>query len=363
MKGDAVKIRNLKKLRAALVILAVLAAAMLLMTSCGKKDKNEVNIFCYGDYMDPQVVKIFEKETGIKVVLNTYDTVEEMYPVIKNQAGVYDVICPSDYMIERMINEGLLQKIDFDKLRNYKNIGERYRKLADRFYDPGNQYSVPYQWGIAGIMYNTGKIKKGSVTGWKDLWDKKYKGKMLMQDSLRDTLAVGLKKNGFSMNTTKESQLKKATNDLIRQKPLVYKYANDSARDLLIGNAADLGVVWNGEVLYSQELNKKLDFVIPEEGTELFIDCWCIPKNALHKTNAEKWIDFTCRADIAYKNYEYLTYSTPNEAARKMMPKELQNSRVLFLTDKQLEKSEVLRDLGPDGDELYSKYWKIFKSK
>lgn len=347
-------------------VCVLLIAGLLLpaafLTGCGGKNKNEVRVFCYGDYMEPKVVKQFEKETGIKVVLDTFDTVEEMYPVIKNQAGVYDVICPSDYMIERMRKEGLLQKIDFEHVPNIRHIGKRYLKIADRSYDPGNEYSVPYQWGTAGIMYNTKKIPKGSITSWSDLWKEKYKKKILMQDSLRDTLGIALKKNGYSLNTVKRSQLKKAEEDLVRQKPLVYKYANDSARDLLIGNSADLGVVWNGEVFYSQALNKDLDFVIPGEGTEIFLDCWCIPRNAYHKTNAERWINFMCRPDIAMKNYEYLTYSTPNETCRKNMPEKYRNSKVLFMPDRLLTKSESIRDIGPKGDDLYSYYWKRFKA-
>lgn len=357
------KSRRVKRMLLIAVILTAIVVAAFIITGCGSKNKNEVDVFCYGDYMDPSLVKQFEKETGIKVVLDTYDTNEEMYPVIKNQAGVYDVICPDAYMVQRMASEGLLAKIDYSNIPNIKNIGKSYLKRADSSYDPGNKYSVPYQWGTAGILYNTKRIKKGSITSWKDLWDKKYKGKIVMQDGLRDTMAVSLKALGYSLNTTKKSELSAAANYLIKQKPLVYKYANDSARDLLIGNSADLGVVWNGEMLYSQQLNKDLDFVIPKEGTEIFVDSWCIPKNAFHKSNAEKWINFMCRADVAYKNFEYLTYSTPNDAARKMMSKSVQNNTGLFPTAKLLEKSETLKDVGPDGDDLYSYYWKIFKSK
>ncbi len=357
--------KNLKLMRrtaAVLLILILSALTAVTLTGCGEKNKNEVLVYSYGDYINPAVVKQFQKETGIKVVLDTYDTNEEMYPVIKNRAGVYDVVCPSDYMVERMRKEGLLQKINFKKVPNIKYIGKQYLKIAAENYDPTNSYSVPYQWGVAGILYNTKKIKAGSITSWNDLWNKKYKGSILMQDSVRDTMMVGLKKNGYSLNSTNKKQLQKAVNDLVAQRPLVYKYVNDSARDLLVGNSADLGVVWNGEVLYSQKLNKNLKFCVPKEGSELFIDNWVIPKNAFHKSNAEKWINFMCRPDIAYKNFEYLTYSTPNTGARKMMAAKYRNDPDLFLSDKQLENSEVLRDLGPEGDDLYSYYWKMFKS-
>ncbi|MBQ1406988.1 MAG: ABC transporter substrate-binding protein [Eubacterium sp.] len=347
------------------VFVAVLMAVMLplSLTACSHGNPDEVLIFCYGDYMDPEVVDRFEDLTGLRVVINTFDTCEEMYPVIKNQAGVYDAICCSDYFIERMRNEDMLQEIDYSNVPNVSNIGERWMKYSDQYFDPGNKYSVPYQLGIAGIMYNTTKIEPGEITSWNDLWDEKYAGKMIVQDSLRDTFAMALKAKGHSLNTMSEDELAEATQYLIDQKPLVYKYANDSARDLLIGNSADLGVVWNGEVLYSQELNEDLDFVIPEEGTEIFIDSWCIPKNAFHKENAEAWINFMCRPDIAYQNFEYLTYSTPNEGAIELMDEEYLESEALWLPDSLFEKSEILRDLGPDGDDMYSKYWKTFKSE
>ena len=346
--------------RLALLALAVLL--LLMLTGCGHGKPTEVRVFCYGDYMDPEVPKAFEEETGIHVILDTFDTNEEMYPVIKNRAGVYDVICASDYMAQRMIAEGLLSEIDTSGMENYKNLDERYLQFCADGFDPGNKYAVPYQWGTLGIMYNAKKLGKGSITSWADLWDPAHKGKILMQDSLRDTLGAGLKALGSSLNSLNESEVSAAADHLIKQKPLVYKYANDSARDLLIGDSADLGVVWNGELLYSQDLNPDLEFAIPEEGTEVFMDCWCIPYNAFQKGNAEKFIDYMCRADVAYLNFEYLTYSTPNKAARDMMPEELKNHPILFPDDETLAKCESLADLGPDGDDMYSKYWKIFKS-
>lgn len=345
------------------LLLALVLASAALLTGCGGGKPNQVRVFCYGDYMDPVVVDMFEEETGLDVILDTFDTVEEMYPVIKNRAGVYDVLCPSDYMIERMVGEGLLQEIDTASMENYKNIDPAYLKIADASYDPGNKYSVPYQIGIMGIMYNKKKLGEGAITSWADMWNKDYKGKMLMQDSLRDTMGASLKSLGYSLNSIKETELDEASKHLIAQKPLVYKYANDSARDLLIGNSADLGVVWNGELLYSQELNPDLDFCIPKEGTEIFQDCWVIPSNAFHKENAEKWIDFMCRPDIAFINYEYLTYSTPNKAAREMMEPEDRNNPYLFPDEEVLSRCESLRDVGPEGDDLFSKYWKIFKSE
>lgn len=359
------KLLKAKKINKAIILCVCILlcfSVMAAFTGCKKEGEKEVRVFCCGDYMDPSIPEAFEKETGIKVVLDTFDTNEQLYPVIKNRAGVYDVICPSDYMVQRMKNEKLLEKIRKKKLENYRNLEEEYLKIADKTFDKGNQYSVPYQWGTAGILYNKKRVDVKDVQSWKCLWNKKYKGKILMQDSLRDTMGISLKALGHSLNSVNPKEISEATTYLSRQKNLVYKYANDSARDLLVGNSADLGVVWNGEAIYSKKLNKDLDFVIPKEGTEIFIDNWCIPKNAFHKNNAYKFIDYMCRKDVAYKNFKYLTYSTPNKAARALMPKEYRNNLVLFPSRGILEKSEAMKDLGPKGDELYGKCWKIFKA-
>lgn len=356
------KAKKIDKFISICLCFTICMGLLMFLTGCEKEGEKEVRVFCYGDYMDPTIPKAFEKETGIKVVLDTFDTNEQLYPVIKNRAGVYDVICPSDYMVERMKNENLLGKIDKRKLKNYKNLDEEYLKIADKSFDEGNQYSVPYQWGTAGILYNKKKVDFKDVQSWKCLWNKKYKGKIIMQDSLRDTMGIGLKALGYSINSVNKNELLATSEYLSLQKNLVYKYANDSARDLLIGNSADLGVVWNGEAIYSKELNKDLEFIVPREGTEIFIDNWCIPKNAFHKNNAYKFIDYMCRKDVAYKNFEYLTYSTPNKATREMMSKAYKNSFVLFPSKKILKRSEALKDVGPKGDDLYSKYWKNFKA-
>ena len=313
--------------------------------------------------MDPDIPAAFEKETGIKVVLDTFDTNEELYPVIKNRAGVYDVICPSDYMAERMKNEGLLLAVDKKKLPNYKNLSKKYLRMAGESFDKGNRYAVPYQWGAAGILYNKRRVDARDVRSWNVLMSDKYRSGIVMQDSMRDAMGIMLKSMGRSLNSVKRSELAQAAKRLIDQKKLVYKYANDSVRDLLIGNSADLGVVWNGEAIYSIKLNKDLAFSIPKEGTEIFMDNWCIPKNAFHTSNAHKFIDYMCRADVAYRNFKYLTYSTPNAAAVKLIPKKYRTFKELFLPDSMLKQSETLKDVGATGDKLYSEYWKKFKSE
>ncbi len=170
-----------------------------------------------------------------------------------------------------MTGENLLAEIDYSSLPNISNLDQKYLKLAESF-DPGNTYSVPHTWGTLGILYDTTKIPEGSITSWNDLWNPKYKGKIVMPDSMRDTLAIALKAKGYSLNTTDEKLNEEASKYLTEQKPLVYKYANDSARDIILGGSADIAVIWNGEVLYCQEENPDLAYVVPKEGSEDFTD-------------------------------------------------------------------------------------------
>lgn len=233
------------------LVAALLGGTLLLSGFSGEKNGKEVHIYAFGDYIDPSLIEEFEEETGISVVMDTFDTNEEMYPVIKNQSVNYDVICASDYMIDKMIGENLLWEIDYSGIPNISNLSEKYLATAAKF-DPGNKYSVPHTWGTLGILYDSTKIPEGAVTSWNDLWKEEYRGRIVMPDSMRDTMAIALKAKGYSLNTKDERQLAVAADYLTAQKPLVYKYANDSARDMILGGSADLAVIWNGEVLYCQ---------------------------------------------------------------------------------------------------------------
>lgn len=355
--------KSKKRIMAVLTTLVVfiLGGTLFLSGVSGGSSGKEVHVYCFGDYIDPTLVKEFEKETGIKVVMDTFDTNEEMYPVIKNGSVNYDVICASDYMIDKMTGENLLAEIDYSSIPNIANLDQKYLKVAENF-DPGNKYSVPHTWGTLGILYDINKIPEGSITSWNDLWDEKYKGKIVMPDSMRDTLAIALKAKGYSLNTTDEKQIAEASKYLTEQKPLVYKYANDSARDIILGGSADIAVIWNGEVLYCQEENPDLAYVVPKEGSEDFTDSWAIPTSAKNKENAEKWINFMLDKDVAMTNFDYLTYSIPNISVIDSVRDDAAKMGVLFPEDSVLEKCEALKNLGPGADDLYTKYWKKFKS-
>ncbi len=288
----------------------------LLLAGCGSQDSKEggeVIVYNWGEYIDPETIDRFEEETGIKVIYDEFETNEIMYPKLEAGAGAYDVICPSDYMIQKMIENDLLAEINFDNIPNSKNIGQQYFEQSRQF-DPENKYSVPYCFGTVGILYNKTMVDE-TVDSWSILWDEKYADNILMQDSVRDAFMVALKLNGFSMNTLDENELAAARDALIAQKPLVQAYVIDQVRDKMIGGEAALGVIYSGEAIYTQRENPDLEYVVPREGTNVWIDSWVIAKNAPNKENAEKFIDFMCREDIALMNFEYITYSTPNVAA------------------------------------------------
>ena len=330
---------------------------------------NVVMVYNAGEYIDPEVPKLFEEETGIKVIYDTFETNEEMYPVIQAGGVVYDAVCPSDYMIEKMMQNHLLQEVDFNNVPNIKEIGKDYMKMCEQF-DPGNKYVVPYTTGTVGILYNKKMFDELGVpypTKWADLWNPKLKGEILMQDSVRDAFMVALKKEGHSMNTVSDAELDEALQDLIKQKPLVQAYVVDQVRDKMIGEEAAVGVIYSGEILYVQgELegtDVEIDYAIPEEGTNVWFDGWVIPWNAKHKENAEKWMNFLCRPDIAAKNFEYITYPTPNVGALALLDKSYTENKAVFPDMKEvLKKGEVYTYLGEENEAKYNNRWKILKA-
>lgn len=319
-------------------------------------------VYNWGEYIDPDTIAMFEEETGIKVIYDEFETNEIMYPKVETGASLCDVVCPSDYMIQKMIDNDLLAELDFEKLPNAKeNIGAQYWENSKQF-DAENKYSVPYCWGTVGILYNKTMVEE-PVTSWSILWDEKYADNILMQDSVRDAFMVALKLNGYSMNTTDEAELETAMQALIDQKPLVQAYVIDEVRDKMIGGEAALGVIYSGEAIYTQRENSDLAYVIPEEGTNIWIDSWVVPKNAPNMENAHIFIDFMCRPDIALKNFEYITYSTPNEAAKALIEDDdIRNSSIAFPDLSQYNNLETFSYLGEEGDELYNELWKKVKS-
>lgn len=332
-----------------------LFALMLVLCVCplAAMAQETISVYNWGDYMDPQVLKIFEEETGIKVIYEIYETNEDMYAKIAKGGSSYDIIIPSDYMVERMIGEGLLQKINWDNVPNIKNIDPRF---LNEDYDPQTAYSVPYTWGTMGILYNKEFVEE-KPTSWDVLMDETYKLDMLMLNSPRDVLGIALIMTGHDLNSTNPEDLADAKELLIKQKPMVLAYVVDEVKDKMIGGEAAVSLIWSGDATYCMSENEMLDYVVPPEGSNVFYDSVCIPANARNVSGAEKFINFLCRADIAAMNYEYVGYAIPNTAAIELMGAEEYNaSPVNNPPQEALDRCSVFRYLGDD-TKIYDQIW------
>ena len=304
-----------------------------------------------GDYF----VKLAKEETGIDVKYDVYDTNEIMYQKLNSGNVSYDIVIPSDYMIEKMKNEDMLAKIDFSNIPNYKYIGEQFKKLA---YDPTDEYSVPYMWGTVGIIYNTKRVSD-PVDSWNILWNPKYKDQVIMPDSVRDAMAVAEKKLGYSLNTENLDQIEAAKKELMTQKKdgLILAYMVDQVKDAMVGGEASLAVAWSGDAVTMIERNPDLAYAIPKEGSNKWFDAIAIPKNAKHKENAEKFINFLCDPENAEQNVEYIGYSTPNTAAYDLLPEDIRDDKVAYPDEESLKNCEVFIDLPSKILRKYDEAW------
>ena len=316
-----------------------------------------LNVYNWGEYIsvddgDGQfdVNREFEALTGIKVNYTTFASNEELYAKLKSGGSSYDIIIPSDYMISRMINEGMLEELNLDNIPNFSLIDPEY---TDMEYDPGNRYSVPYTWGTVGIIYNTTLVDEDDeVSSWDILWDEKYANNILMFSNSRDAFAIALAKLGYSFNTTDLEKWDEAADLLRRQKPLVQAYVMDEIFDKMGGGEAALAPYYAGDALTMIEDNPDLAFVVPKEGTNLFFDAICIPKGAKNHDAAEMYINFLCESVVAAANIETIGYSSPHSGAKELLEEEVLESPISYPPQEVIEKSQVFTSL-PDSVTSY----------
>ncbi|SHK72889.1 spermidine/putrescine transport system substrate-binding protein [Clostridium cavendishii DSM 21758] len=327
-------------------------------TSCSKKEQVTLNVFNWGDNMDMSLIKDFEAKYNIKVNYSTYDTNEDMYTKVKSDTSQYDIVVPSDYMVQKMIKEDMLSKLDFSNIPNFKKIDETF---LGRVMDPKNEYSVPYMSGTIGIIYNKNLVKE-PVDSFNILWNEKYKGQIFMLDAQRDTIGVALKKLGYSLNSTKDSELEEAKKELIKQKPLVLAYVQDDVKDKMIQGEGALATIWSGEGLHLQEQYPYLEYIVPKEGANFWVDSFAVPKNAKHKKEAEIFINFMCEKDSALKNAAEVGYTTPQVEAKKAQPESVQKNKNAYMTKEMLDKCENYQDIG-ENIKKYDKIWTEIKSQ
>lgn len=343
-------------------MLCTITGIAALLSGCGsKKSENTLTILNYGKYIEPEVIEMFEEETGIKVDYEEYITPENMYTKYKAGAIDYDLICTSDYMVEKLIKEGQVLEMNYDNIPLSKNLDDTYFTFS-RSFDPENKYSLPYFFGTVGILYNTELVDESKVDSWDILWDEDYSGQIIMPDSVRDAFMVSLKMLGYSINTTDEAQLREAQSLLLEQKPLIYSYLVDEAQDEMIAENAAMAVVYSGEAGFAMEFNDNLAFSVPKEGSNMWIDSWFIPKTCTNQENAEKFLNFLCREDIAMMNFDYVYYATPNNEVVGQLDKELQENTTIFPPKETLDNCEVLKSLDDTTTALYSELWLELKA-
>lgn len=310
-----------------IIIIMIMVLVLTIVTGgCVKDDKVTLNVYNWGEYIDKETITMFEEEFGINVNYKTFTTNEDMYIKITAGNGDYDVLFPSDYMIERLIEEDLLYKLDMDNIPNMNFIDPTFN---NPLYDINNEYSIPYMWGTVGILYNKTMVDE-PINSWDSLFDLKYSQQILMQDSQRDSLMVALVKLGYSMNTTNESEINEAKELLISQKPLVLGYVVDEVQDKMINEEAALAVVWSGEAIIAKQENEDLEYVIPKEGSNIWVDAMVIPKKSSNKSEAELFINFMLRTDIALLNANWVGYNTPQVEAYNQLDDEWKNDKSAF---------------------------------
>ncbi len=342
--------------------------ALIALTLClrvlpapeAKAADNVINVYNWGQYIADgtdgclDVNAAFEEATGIKVNYMTFDTNESMYTKLKTGGSSYDVIIPSDYMIARLIDEGMLLPLDFDNIPNYQYIDEEYKNAA---HDPDNRYSVPYTRSTVGVIWNSAYVDEADVGSWDLLWNDKYAGKILMFDNPRDAFAVAESLLGYSMNTTDPDELRAAAYKLIEQKPLVQSYVMDQIFDKMERAEAWIAPYYAGDYLLMAAENEDLEFYFPEEGFNYFIDAMCIPTCCTNKAGAEAYINFLCDPEISAENMDYLGYATPETEAKQYMDEELVSSEIAYPPADVIARGEVFEYLDAESTHRMDALW------
>ena len=367
----------MKKRFSALLLTALIGASMLMPVSADEPEYSDsvdwnkfrgqnvtINVYNWGEYISVDdgtedaydTNREFEELTGIKVNYTNFASNEELYAKLKNGGSSYDVIIPSDYMIARMINEDMLEKLDFSNIPNYGNL------IMDKFkgmeYDPTEEYSVPYTWGMVGLIYNTTLVdEEDDVGSWSILWNEKYANDILMFSNSRDAFAIACKYLGYSMNTTDEKELRSAASALTDQKLLVQAYVMDEIFDKMTGGEAALAPYYAGDAITMIGDNPDLAYSVPREGTNLFVDAMCVPKGAKNKEAAEMYINFMCETKTALKNIEYIGYSTPQKEVPEYLDPELAENPISYPSDDVLANTEAFIALPNSTTKLMDQLW------
>lgn len=341
-----------------LVSFLLLALIAKLNDAQGYMDGNTLTIYNWGDYIDEELISLFEEETGIKVIYETFDSNEAMLTKIQQGGSHYDIAIPSEYMIEKMVQEDLLLPLDHQLLPNLKHIDPRFLDLP---FDPGNRYSVPYFWGTVGIVYNPELLPGKKFRSWNDLWDPDLKNEILLIDGAREVIGMGLNSLGYSLNDTNREHLLEAKAKLEQLTPNVKAIVGDEIKLLMVNEEAAVALVWSGDAADIMSENDALDYVVPVEGSNLWFDNMVIPKTANNIAAAHQFINFMLEPEIAAQNTEYVSYSTPNQSALAYLPEEMTQDVRFYPSPELTEKLEVYENLGKQNLAYYNDLFLEFK--
>lgn len=348
------------------VLLFVLLTALLPAQAQAAGDTVTINVYNWGQYLSDgtddyiNVIEEFEAAyPNIKVNYMTYDSNESMYTKLKTGGSLFDIIIPSDYMVEKLIAEDMLEPLDMTNIPNFQYIDESFR---DPSYDPGSVYSVPYTWGGVGVIYNTNYVDEADTGGWELLWNEKYAGKILMFDNPRDAFAIAQLELGYDINTEDSTLLTLSANLLREQKPLVQMYVMDQVFDKMQRGEAWIAPYYAGDYLLMVEENPDLAFYYPEEGFNLFVDAVCIPKGSEHKAEAETFINFLLSPEICGQNLEYLGYSSPSSAAKEFMDPEVAADPIAYPDTETLARGLSFSSLSLEGTQEMNSLWLTVKT-
>ncbi|MEG2004594.1 MAG: spermidine/putrescine ABC transporter substrate-binding protein [Bilophila sp.] len=340
-------------------ILLALVLVGALFSPAFAEEAKELNVFCWSEYIPLEVVNGFTKETGIKVAISTYESNEAMYAKLKLLQGKgYDLVVPSGYFVEMLAQDKLLAPLDKAKITGLENIDPAALNLV---FDKGNVLTIPYMWGTVGLLVNKTAADPATITSWKDLARPEFTGKVLLSDDMRDTLGVGLRVNGHSINSTKPEEIQQAYAWLKKLKPSVRVFDVTATKQAFISEEVMIGFCWNGDAFIAMQENPNLEFIVPAEGFMIWLDNFAIPVGAEHKDNAHKFISYLLRPEIAKLCVEEYNYSTPNLAAQKLLKPLYAKSKVILPDSTEMARGEITASLGK-ARELYEKYWEMLKS-
>ncbi|SEI74741.1 spermidine/putrescine transport system substrate-binding protein [Bhargavaea ginsengi] len=350
-------------IRASVAVIVVSALLLYINSQLGKTSgstgSDTITVYNWGEYLDPELLNQFTEETGIRVIYETFDSNEAMMTKVEQGGTSYDVAMPSEYMIEKMKEDDLLIPLDHSKIPNLKNIDPYFLDLP---FDPGNEYSVPYFWGTVGIAFNPDLLGKDfDFTSWEDLWSPELRQQVILVDSAREVIGMGLNSLGYSLNSTDEAELDAASAKLDELTPNVKAIIGDEIVEMMRRNEAAIALTWSGQALDMMYINESIDFAVPEEGSNLWFDNMIIPKTAANVDGAHQFINFMLDAEVAAQNADWVGYSTPNAAGLELMDPEVTGDERFYPDEEIRERLEVYRNLGPEMTGEYNERFLRFK--